>query len=272
MNREDVQMNTKKVCYLFFDFDGTVFMGGEIPMAHREAMAAAQALGHQLILNTGRARGGLDFSKERHQGVNWDGMIFGGCDISYGGRRDHEHHLSEAAVLRWMQYAMEKDLWITLEGEEEVLRFHLDKEDYEPKKQGKAYLMEMAKVLLQRTTVTKLSLGGLDADAPITTETVIKHGHYVEVLPEGRDKGVAVLDFCRIHGVDPEQCVCFGDSLNDLAVFRVCPTSICMKKSEEAVKQLATYCAESDFGVAEGLKWLFGNDLDLTNKEKSGII
>ena len=265
-------MNTKEACYLFFDFDGTVFMGGEIPTEHREAMAAAQALGHQLILNTGRARGGLDFSKARYQGVNWDGMIFGGCDISYRGRRDHAHHLDEAAVLRWMDYAMEKEFWITLEGEEEVLRFHLDKEDFEPKKQGRDHLLGMAKALMQRTTVTKLSLGGLDADAPVTAESVIKHDHYAEVLPRGRDKGVAVLDFCRIHSVDLEQCVCFGDSLNDLAVFHVCPTSICMKKSEDAVKQLATYCARGEFGVEEGLKWLFGNDLDLTNKEKSGII
>lgn len=261
-------INTKDVCYLFFDYDGTVFLNGEIPKENSQAIAAAQRLGHRAILNTGRSGGGLDFSMARHQVISWDGKIFGACDMTYNGRRDHEFGLSRETAIAWVRYAVAHRYWIALEGEQENLRLWLDREDNELVRHGEAYVMEMTEAYLKRTDVTKLSVQKVDGDAPVTDESMIDHGYAVEVLPKGRDKGAAFLDFCRIHKIDPQQCVCFGDSPNDLAIFQVCPTSVCMVNGTEELKAAATYCAKTEFGVAEGLKWLFGKDLDLTNGEK----
>ncbi|MBE6633526.1 MAG: HAD-IIB family hydrolase [Ruminococcaceae bacterium] len=259
-------INTENVCYLLFDFDGTVFLKGQIPMENSVAIAAAQRLGHQVILNTGRSRAGLDFSNPKYDGVRWDGMIFGTSDMTYRGRWDHAHHLTAEKARAWTKYAMEKRIWIALEGELENLRLNFDLGEDAPDVNGAELVWCEVEALLKRTPLTKLSVAWVDSEAPVTDESVIVQKHYAEILPKGRDKGAAFLDFCRIHHVDPEQCVCFGDSLNDLAVFQVCPTSVCMRHGHDELKKVATYCAEGDFGVAEGLKWLFGNNLDLTNE------
>ena len=64
--------------------------------------------------------------------------------------------------------------------------------------------------------------------------------------------------FCERYAIPTEQCVCFGDSLNDLAVFRVCPNSVAMKHSPEELRQCATYIAGGEIGVAEGVAHYFG--------------
>ena len=92
-------MNTEQTCYLFLDFDGTVFLNGSIPRENREALSAVQRMGHQVILNTGRSRGSLNFTTREYQGVKWDGMIFGMSDMNYRGVRYHrpqrKYHLPQ---------------------------------------------------------------------------------------------------------------------------------------------------------------------------------
>ncbi len=253
---------------MFFDYDGTVFLKGRLPEENKRAMEAAQALGHQVILNTGRSWGGYDRSKAENQGIQWDGYIFGGSDINYRGERIREHHISRGTAIAWVRYAMEAKTWVALEGEERNVRIWFDREENDLTLYGEAYVWEKILSYLEQTAITKLSVGRLDGNAPVTTENLVVHSTYAEVFPQGRDKGVAILEFCEHFGVKPEQCVCFGDSLNDLAMFETCTTSVCMSGAPEELKELATYCAKGEFGVAEGLKWLFGADLDLTNGEK----
>ena len=81
---------------------------------------------------------------------------------------------------------------------------------------------------------------------------------YADIFAPGCNKGTALKLFCEKAEIPLSQCVCFGDSENDLDVFRVCPTSICMKHAPEALASLATYHAKTDFGVAEGIRYLFG--------------
>ena len=129
MNR----MDPTQTCYLFLDFDGTVYLDGAIPPENRAALRAVQRMGHQVILNTGRARGGLNLAAEQYQGVDWDGVIFGSSDMTYRGIRYHEHTLSEDEVLHWVRYGMDRHYWITLGGETEPkpLRFQEHPENHQ---------------------------------------------------------------------------------------------------------------------------------------------
>ena len=249
--------DTKQTCYLFLDFDGTVFLQGRIPPENRKALAAVQRLGHQLILNTGRARGGLDFGLEQYRGVEWDGMIFGSSDMNYRGRRVYEHRLSDRSALYWVRYALERRMWIRLGSEDGLLS--LDFDTAPPASTEEEAVLERARRWMEAHPVAKLSLRRVDEqDMPPYGETVVRMETYAEVLPAGRDKGAAFLDFCGTWGISPEQCICFGDSLNDLAGFTACPNSVAMRQSPPELRRYASYTASGEFGVAEGIEHFFG--------------
>lgn len=255
-------MNPQETCFLFLDYDGTVFINRQIPRENREALEAVQRLGHQLILNTGRTRGGLDFSLAEHQGIHWDGMIFGASDMTYRGMRYHEHAFSVEAVAEWIRYGMRRRYWVRIEGEKRNKRysFELHPEDFTLQEEQR--ILEDVQHFIADNPVTKLSIHRVDeADTPPGNQYLIRHAVYSEIFPDGRNKGVAFLDFCEHFQIPKEQCICFGDSLNDLAIFQICPTSVCMKASPDALKECATYCAKGEYGVAEGIRWLFGDKL-----------
>ena len=109
-------MNTKETCYLFFDFDGTVYLGGEhIPTENLEAMRRVQAMGHKLILHTGRSYGAL-FRSPCVFEVPWDGMILGAAEYHYEGRVIHRESVSYNEFLVWLDYAFEHRCKLAYEG------------------------------------------------------------------------------------------------------------------------------------------------------------
>ena len=76
-------MNTRKPCYLFLDYDGTVYINGVVPETTKDALRTVQQAGHRVILNTGRSRG----DAPGDDGIRWDGELYGGADYTYRGER-----------------------------------------------------------------------------------------------------------------------------------------------------------------------------------------
>lgn len=86
---------------------------------------------------------------------------------------------------------------------------------------------------------------------------------WVEVNhPEAR-KDVALLALAERLGIAPDEVVYFGDSLNDLVVFRVLQHCVAVDNARPEVKALAWRIALSnnDDGVARMLAELFGPDV-----------
>ena len=94
-------------------------------------------------------------------------------------------------------------------------------------------------------------------ECPVTNLTVTSMGHFYDIFAKDCTKGTAIKDFCEKLDTPILQCVCFGDGLNDVTAFQVCPTSVCMKNVPEQLSDIATYHAKTDFGVAEGIRYLF---------------
>ena len=84
-------MDKTKRCYLFFDYDGTVYINKTIPDETLQAMLAAQRMGHMLIMNTGRSWGEAAYNKFAFTVVPWDATVCGGGDIRVGGEMKVEH-------------------------------------------------------------------------------------------------------------------------------------------------------------------------------------
>lgn len=252
-------MDTRRTCYLFLDFDGTVFLQGSvIPEETKEALRRVQNAGHQVILNTGRSRGGYDPDAPHHQGVRWDGMIFGGADYTYCGERHYEYMMDRQLAEQWFLSAIERRCWINVECDRENRRFDFREHEGPYTEAEIQRLLAEHRELTGWQTVTKLSLGVTEVRGePTDGIRIIDQKTYLELFPEGTDKGVILAEFCGRYGIDPAQCISFGDSLNDLAAFAFTRQSVSMKGSPKALEDGATFRATGDLGVVEGVRHYF---------------
>ena len=120
-------MDTTKTCYLFFDLDGTVLtLRGRLEKETLDAMLAVQAMGHKLILNTGRSRGGYQLALEAHA-IPWDGACFSSCDLFFEGRLLDENTVSRADLFAWLEYCMEQRIDIRYCGRQAQVLFDLSR-------------------------------------------------------------------------------------------------------------------------------------------------
>ena len=58
------------------------------------------------------------------------------------------------------------------------------------------------------------------------------------------DKGTAIQELCKKIGQDIRRTICFGDSENDLGMFRVCGTSVAVASAPDNVKEKASIVLE----------------------------
>ena len=155
---------------------------------------------------------------------------------------------------------MKNHLHFICEGQKEIIRHRFDEHQAPYTESEIARMLELVVAAHQENPVTKFSILGNDFDTiklPKTRMNPIVHPQYLEVFGEGCDKGQAIIRFCELLGVSIEQCACFGDSMNDYAMFEVCPVSVCMEWAPKRLAEIATYKAQTDEGVAEGLAWIF---------------
>lgn len=256
-------MNNQQTLYLFFDLDGTVLLNGKLPWQNLNAMQRAQQMGHKLILNTGRSRGSYTRVKQAAL-IPWDGLCFGAADINYQGNNLSLKTINEQDFHIWLDYCMEHRICLCYGGREYLEFLDFTSYAHPLTEDEKQKAREHAATLYRQNPLTNFSV-----QTVIPVETMPKSGlipiqlsTYADVFPEGCNKGNVILDFCRATGASLEQCVCFGDSANDVDMFRVCPTSVCMKNAPPELTALATYHAKGDFGVAEGLMHLLQFSLD----------
>ncbi len=266
-------MDTSKISYLFFDFDGTItteitvaLENGDLkkqrilPRCHLDSIKAAHDLGHMIFLCTGRSRGSvLEMGEDWKAALDlpWDGMIFGASDMWYHGERISVTYVSREECLFWFNYCKDTQRALCYNGTEKPIRYELGKT------LSQAELDDMYSDLekqLKDNPMTNLSTvpAALDLDRTKTDMTVVHLPTYTDVFPAGCDKGSAITRYCQLIGAEMEQTICFGDSENDVDMFKVCAQSVAMKKAPTSLKALATYCAVTEYGVSEAISHFFG--------------
>lgn len=252
-------MNPSKPLYLFFDLDGTVLIDRKLPKLNLDAMRRAQRLGHKLILNTGRSRGSYARVASLTD-VPWDGMCFGAADINVQGENISLKTIGEQDFLIWLDYCIEHRVCLCYGGRERLEFLDFSAYDHPLTADERHAAVKYATSLYRQDPLTNFSVQCVipKGTMPESGLTPIQLSTYADVFPRGCNKGNVILEFCRATGAPLESCVCFGDSANDIDMFRVCPIGVCMKNAPPELAALATYRAQSDCGVAEGLAWLLG--------------
>lgn len=82
----------------------------------------------------------------------------------------------------------------------------------------------------------------------------------VTFQPTGVDKGTGVLDVASRLGIEPRDCMVFGDWLNDLPMFAIGAVSVAMSNAVDEVREAADHVTEhscEEDGVARFLQQAF---------------
>lgn len=84
--------------------------------------------------------------------------------------------------------------------------------------------------------------------------TVVTSGFaWVDFIPFGTNKAKGLMQYQKALGINPEECMVFGDEYNDMEMLRAVPNSFAMAHAKPGVKEAAAYQTDS---VIETLKKL----------------
>ena len=245
---------------IFFDFDGTLWFGkyGEKTL---ETLNKLHDSGYILVYASGRSRGNTDFSLIKD--IPFDALTFGGCSAEVFGKEIYRRDFSREQI-DYLLNMPEKYLKQTVfEGVNGFYKYRGTLERYlGEEKDDMDFLRNVDKYPLSKFSTIKFSDGKggfLPIDKSVTDYLdkeffVVDLDHYIECMNKGHGKDTMIKKVCDYLGIKRENTICFGDSENDLAMFKAVGFAVAMAHSPAALKQLAGYVTKSDIdGVYEAV-------------------
>ncbi|MDO4538624.1 MAG: HAD family hydrolase [Coriobacteriales bacterium] len=244
----------------FFDIDGTLATGTNVPQSAADAIARFRAAGNLVFICTGRARA----YAERNFGEYADGFVCCNGRLAFQG----DKHLYQA-LLSADQVAHIKGVLDGLEAGycffEEWQAFYDGNPAYRGIAEGVLGLGEL-KTGVDPNTIQALNfdvyfkdseqrarIGEALADCCLLNP----HGPHpsADMTVLGVDKGDAVRNVAQALEVPLENTFAFGDGINDLCMLQAAGHGIAMGNGMDEVKQAAEFVTRDidDGGVAHAL-------------------
>lgn len=250
--------NDKKA--LFFDFDGTLWFGkyGDKTL---ETLKKLHDAGYILVYDSGRSRGNTDFNLIKD--IPFDALCFGGCEAEIFGKEVY-HRDFTAKQIDYLLKMPEKYLRRTVfEGVKGFYKYRGTLPKYlGEEKDDMEFLRDVKNYPLSKFSTIKVDKEG-GGFVPIDKEViaylskeffVVDLDHYIECMNKGHGKDLMVKIICEHLGIKRENTYCFGDSENDLAMFKAVKYGVAMAHAPKTVKDLACYVTKSDIdGVYEAV-------------------
>lgn len=98
-----------------------------------------------------------------------------------------------------------------------------------------------------------------------THNVLVSGDHWLDIMKPGVTKGSAIEKIQKIYGITPDECMAFGDFMNDADMMRVCRNSYAMKNAHYDLKPLCrfeTNETNDDEGVTKTIrKVVFGENI-----------
>lgn len=247
---------------LFFDIDGTLIdRQHRLPVSAGEALKETRRRGNLVFINSGRTLAMLHGIQEM---VEVDGLLCGcGTEILYRRERLYYETLQEERIQQLLETQKKFGFVLVLEGsrssqlvcpEEILLKYPSLRVSAgrlkEFQLQSKSFLYDH---YVEEEEVSKFSLiyaPGCDVEA-LTRELsssfqVMNRGsRFMECIPRGTGKGIAVEMLSGKLSFSMEDSYCFGDSNNDLDMFRVCRHCIAMGKHDAELEPYSDYLTDT---------------------------
>ena len=271
--RDEQSMNKKMI---FLDLDGTLLDDEKnLPQVNREAIAAALAAGHKVLICTGRPLCSAikllpEFGLDRQ-----------GCyAITYNGGLVYDAGAQKVVYKKTLSMEQVKFLF---EKAAEYGGIHIqtytddgficeadtkEGQDYEriikaERKVVKNVIDELAgrnpcKVLAIAHGYDRERIEGFRRSmvehCEGRLEVYFSSAHYLEFMPLGIDKGNAIRWMSEFLGIPMEHTIAVGDAENDITMIQTAAVGAVMKNADQKIKQYGNYITEknnNEGGVAE---------------------
>lgn len=240
---------------LFFDIDGTLWDHyNVIPQSTIDAIRQARKNGHLAFICSGRARGYIQ--NESLLGIGFDGVVSGcGTMIEYNGQILDYYRLDNELLDRTIKIVRKYGMRPILEGCEYL---YFDVEDFGEDLYGKKLIKELAGRWREISNyegtweASKLSCDTSNADTQACFKEleaeydfIIHNERICEIVPKGYHKGIGVVKVCEKLGIDVSDSIAFGDSVNDLGMFKAAGIGVAMGNGSEEIKAVADYVTDT---------------------------
>ena len=252
---------------LFFDVDGTLLPEGtrQIPESARNALKEARSNGHLIFINSGRTYCNLDEVKRQ---IEADGYLCGcGTHIIAGDQVIYRYFIPHEEGVRLKRDIVEFGLDGVLEGAEscymrsqtsrfpeiEGLRADLRANGALSPHNWDVDYYEYDKCYLASDCLSDCE--GLFARMK-QMDIIDRGGGFYECVPSGHSKATAIERVLEYYGLPLESAYVFGDSSNDLAMFRHAGHAIAMGAHDQVLEpytEFVTKTVEED-GIAYAMK------------------
>lgn len=249
---------------LAIDLDGTLLVGEDLPEAHRRAVAAAHGAGLEIIIATARWRQMAERIGAQI-GIEKPVIACSGAQVHVPGVGDIFDHRLPADFVAELYALCNAERCIATATLDEVVLLKLDGEpDMSRLPEEMQWVPRLDVSAHARPRIATIQGSGINE--VVRRELKPRYAGTVNIYdsigPSGKiivtmtaraaNKGEALVASCRHLGIRTEEVVAFGDSENDIEMFRVAGASVAMGQADDAVKSAATLVtgAHTEHGVA----------------------
>lgn len=246
---------------VFIDIDGTLTGENGVNPKNAEAINRARALGHHIFINTGRARSFVN--DELLGNISFDGIISGvGSRIDIGETVIFEKLIDSNFVYSCVKHFFHTEKVFSVSGPENTYvinpspyflrwKFPLieNPEDFNGKyKNEKVQKLEMFGKNISEDDKAFFAKG----------TDVYDHGSYIECAPKGCSKSNAIKTVLDYLGIEKENSIAMGDSINDMDMLKNVGTAVAVGNAIDKVKEIADFISVpcEDGGVAYAIEKL----------------
>lgn len=276
-----LSMREPKRKLLFFDIDGTIAMPGNDPSEETlHAIRKARENGHLVFLCTGRASYYVD---PRVMDIGFDGGIYcAGGRVHVGDRLIADEPIDPEKLRRLVDALLENGIAFDMEAEDGMFSNCLDWKIeelplsaecaqmlqglYERKKANSKPLCDYRGEPVYKVTFMafdekqrEMVRACIPAWGKLVWFDAFFPGQSVtggEISDRSISKASAMGHICEYYHAAPEDCIAFGDSMNDVEILQAAGIGIAMGNADEELKAVADRICEScgENGIAKELK------------------
>lgn len=253
---------------VFFDIDGTIVEDETqiIPESTVEAIQLLRKNGHLPVVNTGRPLGHVD---PRVQALDFGGWICAcGMERILDGKVIYQDYPTEADCRLVLELAHRHGMAIQTEGSESLL-YDADM-PYPPFALGEAERLGRMGVRIEAFQQAKdchfvkfitYDAPGCDREGFVRSiahlfDATDRARTMIEFVKKGHSKAEGMTRFLKELNVSREETFAIGDSENDLPMFALAGTTICMGNGVPKLKAAADYITDPvlENGIFNGLR------------------
>ena len=252
---------------VFFDIDGTIynFQVG-VQDSTRRAIEKLRENGHLAFVCTGRSRA---YISPEIVNIGFDGILAAcGTYTYYHDKEILNYEISVDIVDKTIEVLRKYGAFPVLEGRDYL---YFDKDIYPPEKSKgnlfEDYFIKRNRPVTGSEGTYRINKATIFCKTEEMWENVkrdlapyydfIRHELvYMELIPKGYSKGTGIIDICKRLGIEKEDTFAFGDSSNDLEMFKAAGTAVCMGNGSDDAKAAADYVTDhmEEEGLPKALK------------------